>query len=216
GKIEVISSEGKGSQFIVRFPMQILDAVQNDDSDQTTIIASGCEPIQNPSVTRMMIGDDSSACDTKSVVLSIEDNTEVRAYIRTAFGNNYEIVEAENGEEGLATAEAIIPDLIISDIMMPRMDGHQLCHRLKTNEKTSHIPVILLTAKASHEERLQGLETGADDYLTKPFHVKELQVRVKNLIEQRNNLRRRFTQTMLLQPKEVAVTSADEVFLRKC
>ncbi len=216
GKIEVISSEGKGSQFIVRFPMQILDAVQNDDSDQTTIIASGCEPIQNPSVTRMMIGDDSSACDTKSVVLIIEDNNEVRAYIRTAFGNNYEIVEAENGEEGLATAEAIIPDLIISDIMMPRMDGQQLCHRLKTNEKTSHIPVILLTAKASHEERLQGLETGADDYVTKPFHVKELQVRVKNLIEQRNNLRRRFTQTMLLQPKEVAVTSADEVFLRKC
>lgn len=216
GKIDVTSSEGKGSRFIIRFPMEVLGRVLNDDSSQTTIIASGSKLIENLPVPGPMIADDSSTSDTKAVILIIEDNNEVRAYIRSAFGSNYEIVEAENGEDGLATAEAIIPDLIISDIMMPRMDGQQLCLQLKTNEKTSHIPVILLTAKASQEERLQGLETGADDYLTKPFHVKELQVRVKNLIEQRNNLRRRFTQTMLLQPKEVAVTSADETFLRKC
>jgi AraC-like DNA-binding protein len=95
------------------------------------------------------------------------------------------------------------------------MDGFELCAKLKTDERTSHIPVILLTARASEGSKLEGLETGADDYLVKPFNVKELKVRVKNLIEQRRKLRERFNRDLTLSPRDIAVTSADERFLQK-
>jgi DNA-binding response OmpR family regulator len=108
-----------------------------------------------------------------------------------------------------------MPDLIISDIMMPGMDGMELCRRLKTDERTSHIPIILLTARAGEASKLEGLETGADDYLTKPFHAEELTVRVKNLIEQRAKLRECFSKKISVQPKDIAVTSTDEKFLQR-
>lgn len=99
--------------------------------------------------------------------------------------------------------------------MMPEMDGVELCKKIKEDEKTSHIPVVLLTAKADVESRLEGLETGADDYITKPFDARELQTRVKNLILQRKNLRDRFSRTIVLKPNDIAITSADESFLIK-
>jgi DNA-binding response OmpR family regulator len=99
--------------------------------------------------------------------------------------------------------------------MMPKMDGYELCRKLKTDERTSHIPVILLTARAGGESKVEGLETGADDYIIKPFDARELQVRVKNLIEQRRKLRERFRKEITLQPKDIAITSMDEQFLKK-
>jgi DNA-binding response OmpR family regulator len=125
----------------------------------------------------------------------------------------YEVIEAVDGEEGFEKAVEAIPDLIISDVMMPKMDGYALCQALKSEEKTSHIPVIMLTAKAGQESKLEGLETGADDYLTKPFSSQELLVRVKNLIEQRRLLRARFSREMILKPGDIAVTPRDEQFL---
>jgi YesN/AraC family two-component response regulator len=122
---------------------------------------------------------------------------------------------AGNGAEGLDKASQHLPDLIISDVMMPVMDGVELCRKIKEDEVTSHIPVILLTAKADIESRLEGLETGADDYMTKPFDARELQTRVKNLIRQRENLRSRFSRTVILRPKEIAITSRDETFLER-
>jgi DNA-binding response OmpR family regulator len=139
----------------------------------------------------------------------------VRNYIRDYLDKDYRILEAVDGDDGFEKSAQAIPDLIISDVMMPQMDGYALCRKLKTDERTSHIPVILLTARAGGESKVEGLETGADDYIIKPFDARELQVRVKNLIEQRRKLRERFRKEMILEPKEFAVTSLDEQFLKK-
>lgn len=158
---------------------------------------------------------------SKPLLLLVEDNTDLRAYIRSYLDENYSIAEAHNGELGLNKAVEMIPDIIISDVMMPRMDGFEMCEKLKTDERTSHIPIVLLTARASEESKIQGLETGADDYLYKPFNHHELIVRVSNLIEQRKKLREYFTRELGLQikadakPEEIKVSSMDEKFLER-
>ncbi len=124
------------------------------------------------------------------------------------------MIEADNGKAGYEKAVAEIPDLIISDVMMPVMDGFKMTTQLKKNERTSHIPVILLTAKAGQQHKVEGLETGADDYLTKPFDAKELLTRIHNLVQQRKLLRKKFAGQILLKPAEIAVHSADEKFLK--
>ena len=125
------------------------------------------------------------------------------------------VLEADNGKSGLKTAAEHMPDLIISDIMMPHMDGIEFCQQIKTNWETSHIPVILLTAKASAESKIEGLETGADDYLTKPFDSKELYVRVKNLLEQRRRLKEKFSKEIKIDAEAVTTTSLDNEFLQR-
>ncbi len=154
------------------------------------------------------------AGEAEPLLLIVEDNEEVRRYLCETFAGQYQVMEAEHGLEGLRKAVEAVPDLVISDLMMPRMDGLELCRHLKTDERTSHIPVIMLTARASVESKLDGLETGADDYVTKPFHPQELHVRVRNLIEGRRNLRARFGREVKLQPKDITVSSADEKFLQ--
>ncbi len=145
----------------------------------------------------------------------VEDNREVRTFIRQYLEPAHHVLEAVNGRDGFEKAAAAIPDLIISDIMMPEMDGYELCHVLKNNERTSHIPVILLTAMGGEENKLEGLQTGVDDYLTKPLSSKELLARVKNIIAQRRKLRERFSREVVLKPSAIAITSADERFLNR-
>ncbi len=147
------------------------------------------------------------------VILLVEDNLDMRTYLRSSLQDEYSLIETDNGKQGLELANDHVPDMIISDVMMPRMDGLEFCRRVKTDEKTSHIPVILLTARATQESRIEGLETGADAYLTKPFDSKELTVRIEKTIEQRQKLREKFSRQVTIGPAEVSVTSMDEQFL---
>lgn len=153
--------------------------------------------------------------DDLPILLIVEDNSDVRALIRGIFEATYSIIEAENGLVGIERAIDHIPDIIISDVMMPEKDGVELAKTLKADERTSHIPIILLTAKAGEENELAGLETGADDYITKPFNNELLKVRVQKLVELRAKLRQRYSQEVILRPKDIAISSADEKFLER-
>jgi DNA-binding response OmpR family regulator/two-component sensor histidine kinase len=156
--------------------------------------------------------------DDKYMVLVVEDNSDVREFIKDSLGNEFQIEEASNGEQGVRKAEQIIPDLIISDVMMPIMDGNELTKRLKNDEKTSHIPIILLTAKSEQQSKLEGLETGADAYLTKPFDTKELQIRINNLINIRRRLQERYSKTDFVPAKKVEekkLSNLEEQFMCK-
>ncbi len=243
GEIKAESKEGKGTVFTIRLPLGNShldsDQIANDsnaelgmrnaeleESSQIDIPHSTFD-IPNSLKEQSEIPEEvdlnrksefripNSEFQNSEIILIVDDYPDVRRYIRRTLEKDFQIIEAEDGKAGVAAAVENIPDLIISDVMMPEMDGYQLCETLKTNEKTSHVPVILLTARAGEEDKLAGLETGADDYLTKPFNSKELRTRVNNLIELRRNLRERYRKEGILQPKEIAVTSVEEQFLQK-
>jgi YesN/AraC family two-component response regulator len=145
----------------------------------------------------------------------VEDNDDVRNYLRMNLSASYNIIEATNGQEGLEKAQKAIPDLVISDIMMPGMNGLELCQRLKNDEKTSHIPVVLLTARQNDQSQLEGYETGADAYITKPFSAALLLVRIKNLLESRRKLRELFNASTGFDTRLIATNAADKTFLHK-
>jgi DNA-binding response OmpR family regulator len=145
----------------------------------------------------------------------VEDHEDMRRHIRDTLKTDFRIIEAENGQEGIEKAKEYIPDLIVSDIMMPGVDGYELCRRLKKDIKTSHIPVILLTARASAESVIRGLGTGADDYVTKPFNTGMLMARIKNLIDLRRQLQLKIQREALLLPSEVSVSSQDDLFIKE-
>ena len=153
--------------------------------------------------------------DELPLVLIVEDHKEVRDFLKSVWKNNYRIYEASDGKKGLEKALKLVPDLVISDIRMPVLDGIELCNRLKGDERTSHIPVILLTAGVDEDYEMQGLQSGADDFVTKPFKLKVLQTRVENLIESRKALRNRYSQELILQAKDIAVTPTDTIFLNR-
>jgi len=157
----------------------------------------------------------------KPILLIVEDNSDLRVYIRGHLEEDYNIIEAKDGEQGLERAIEHIPDLVLSDVMMPEMDGFELCSKLKTDERTSHIPVILLTARASSESKIEGLETGADDFITKPFDPQELLVRINNLINLRKKLREDLINDLSkpgfpkFETATTSINSADQEFIKK-
>jgi signal transduction histidine kinase/DNA-binding response OmpR family regulator/ligand-binding sensor domain-containing protein len=226
GKIDVHSQEGKGTEFVIRLPLG------HAHLEPGEIIDTAAAPPQSPKYQEieslyMLAGSEDKeqadeapgVVDTldreKPIILVVEDHTEVRKYICEPLKAEYTVIEGADGKEGIEKAREIMPDLIVSDIMMPGVDGYELCRELKRDIKTSHIPVILLTAKASEESIIQGLETGADDYITKPFNSKILAVRIKNLIELRRQLQQKIQKQMLLQPAEIAVSSMDREFIKE-
>jgi signal transduction histidine kinase/DNA-binding NarL/FixJ family response regulator len=220
GTIVVESREGEesGTEFIIRLPMGSAHLLPGEIADPD---AAPWEAKRKPGIYSNDPGDDEPGEERaqepgdhgKEIILVVEDSADVREYIRGALEPLYRVAEAADGKEGVEKARELIPDLIISDIMMPGMDGYELCRTLKDDRKTSHAPVILLTAKASEESIIQGLETGADDYITKPFNTAILCARIKNLIDLRSHWQQTVSREMTFQPARMQVSAVDREFL---
>jgi signal transduction histidine kinase/DNA-binding NarL/FixJ family response regulator len=223
GDIQVRSREGpeSGTEFIVCFPM-------GQDHLESGEIADGGEPAKTndlSSIYSLGLPEEEDETDmetephseegAKNIILIVEDSADARRFIRDSLEPLYTVVEAADGREGIEKAGEIIPDLIISDIMMPEVDGYELCRVLKKDINTSHVPIILLTAKASDENVIQGLETGADNYITKPFNTRMLLARIKNLIELRKQLHMNVDREMTLQPAKMDISGIDKEFMKE-
>jgi len=218
GTITVQSEVGIGTTFIIRMPISKEQYAEHEIiSDPTTGYVDRIprdELLQETEfqVKRSPVGFGNEALPS---LLIIEDNADMRGYIRSHLEGEFSITEAINGEEGVTKAIELIPDIIISDVMMPKMDGFEVCKRLKSDHRTNHIPIILLTAKAGQEHKVEGLETGADEYLVKPFDAKELLVRLRNLLEQRKKMREHLQRGLTSVPTTTHLQSADDRFLKK-
>ena len=213
GEIAVESQPGVGACFTVRLPLVAADFEQLTIVENTGVAGEQSPPRFNDEAYQV---DNLSAPETEGapLILIVEDNADIRHFIRESLLPDYQVKEAADGLEGYRLAVETIPDLILSDLMMPKMDGVELCRKLKLENKTDHIPIIMLTAKAGSESKIEGLETGADDYIIKPFEAAELLARIKNLIEGRKKLRERFSREITLQPASIAITSMDEKLLQ--
>ncbi len=224
GEVTVESEPGQGTTFRVFLPAgrahltdaQILPASEfitgTDDAGQWWIGA-----LEAQSNSADVVPEEGVRSEQKSsVVLVVEDNPDVRVFISDNLSAaGHRVVQASHGRMGLDKAREHLPDLIVTDIMMPEMDGIEMCRQLHSDILTSHIPVIILTARSGEEEKIEGLRTGVDDYLTKPFSARELLLRVANLIAIRRELRKRFSTALVIRPEEVSSESTDQVFLKK-
>lgn len=197
------SELGKGSCFIVLLPASEIrrhEIVRDVDDGADTQGLSAAETID---------------LARKPVLLLVEDNEDFRSYLAGNLGRHYSIVEAANGKQGLQKALALIPDLIVTDVMMPEMNGLELCRRIRADHHTSHIPIIVLTARTAEEQKLEGFEAGASDYITKPFNLDILQARVKNVLEQRERFQKIFQKHLDIKASEIQVTSLDEKLIQR-
>ncbi|MDX9882570.1 MAG: two-component regulator propeller domain-containing protein [Prolixibacteraceae bacterium] len=208
GKIFVESRSGKGSKFIVRIPYEAgLEELPGEEPAAETVKKS------EPEVSRgEEIANDRACSD---ILLIVEDNPDVRSLIKSHFSAKFRVLEANDGREGWEIALNAIPDVIISDVLMPDVDGYEFCRRIKKDERTSHIPVLLLTALHSKEHEMKGLSCGADDYITKPFDLNILQTKIDNMLSVRNSLKEKYSGEITLQPKNIVISSPDEKFLSR-
>jgi signal transduction histidine kinase/DNA-binding response OmpR family regulator len=213
GTIELVSLENKGTTVTTRLPTN-KETFPEDAFIQTIEAPETCAPFNSQEKIKISEESTLEVMHADSVLI-IEDNNELRNFISLSLKNQFTILTAKDAEDGFILATEQIPSLIISDVMMPGVNGIELTGKLKSDERTSHIPVVLLTAKADAESRLGGFKMGADDYLTKPFSTVELHVRVTNLIEQRKRLAAKFRNQMAELPKPSKETSLDEKFVKR-
>ena len=223
GKITVESELGQGTLFRIFLPigsqhLSELEKIQPGEEETVT----------STSIDSVILSDDpesdyirrekslSEEHETgKLKILIVEDNRDIRDFISKSLEQEFQIFEADNGAEGYETAISSAPDLIISDILMPVMDGHEFCKKIKTDLRTSHIPVILLTAYNTIENNIKGFETGADDYISKPFNSRLLNARIRNLVENRKKLQEIFSKEIFINPKRITLNTLDEKFIEK-
>lgn len=212
GTLEIDSEVGKGTTFIITLPIkQEEGTVQAASSLHSFIIESEATPDMEEDV--LMEEAASSKC--METLLIVEDNVEMTAFLRKSFAERYKVLTASNGVEGINVLEKNEIHLIISDIMMPEMDGVEFCNRVKSNFLWNHIPLILLTAKTNVASKIEAMEKGADAYVDKPFSLSFLYARVRNLLESRRKLREKFTETPYSSLKSIAGNRLDEEFLVK-
>lgn len=216
GTINLESQLNIGTNITVALPIlnevsdQNIDAYQNDEIVAMELMSLTQQSTFNPQINESFIADENSS---KRLILVVEDNRDMRNYIVESISNEYRVIVAENGREGVNLAKEHIPDLVISDIMMPQMDGFEATNEMRTCEITSHIPIILLTARGDRESRLKGWYEKADEYLTKPFDDEELLIRITNLLEIRDILRERFRHKVFesTQTSNLELTSIEKI-----
>ncbi|MFH0758029.1 MAG: response regulator, partial [Bacteroidota bacterium] len=227
GTIEVTSNSADGTTFTVTLPVSLesfaCDEIVSDmpEVDELTLqlIAIEGQTEDRDSADQKNSEERSGTVDaaavTKPTILIVDDNSDIRTYLKYNLSDEYETMEAINGTEGLKKALDCIPKLVICDVMMPGMDGYELCAEIKTDIRTCHIPVIILTAKASEEDRLESIETGADAYIAKPFDLRVLKTRIKQLISSREQLKQLFRRELTIGPSTVLVESTDEALMKR-
>ncbi len=207
GEIKVDSVIGKGSEFTLLLPV-------NTQGYEEVIVQSH-KDTQKSQELKEIIEKSESPTENKTLplLLIVDDNEDFRLFMASMFQSSFRIITAENGLEAHQIILDKIPDMIISDVMMPKIDGLELCKLLKEDIRTSHIPIILLTAKASDDHKYSGLEAGADDYISKPFNMDLLKLKVSQLIEKQRKTQEKFKNR--IAPSEIEITSLDEKFLKK-
>lgn len=216
GRINVESLMDRGSIFTVWLPMDL-----KPDAEELEELPKGINRVameDHPGIESQgkTAALDSIHEENRKKLLLVEDNTEFRTFLKEQLEDFYQIVEAADGEEGEKCAIKENPDLIISDIMMPKVDGIELCRRVKTNVQTSHIPLILLTARTADDIKINSYEVGADSYMSKPFNFDMLMVRIEKLIEQQEKRKQEFRKNIEVNPSAITITSVDEQLIQKC
>lgn len=208
GEITLESRIGQGSIFSVFLPVLGIEQPQKQ-VHYHEIIQNHNESVPTETLKHIEV-------DTEApLLLIVDDNMDIRNYIALNFNTEYRIILSNNGTEGFLQAIEMIPDLIISDVMMPEMNGLELSNKLKSDERTSHIPIILLTARQSDESKTEGYQTGADAYVTKPFNTNVLRAQIQNLLKQRQRLRELFSHGSTMEINKIAINVTDEAFLKK-
>ncbi|HEY8782993.1 MAG TPA: ATP-binding protein [Mucilaginibacter sp.] len=191
GKLTIESEKGKGSIFTIT--ATLLSATGKESYPEVTPVAKTKQLLNNTASNTYF---PKEQADNVPVTLVVEDNKELRDFLKDSIASLYKVITASNGAEGFEMALSQIPDLILSDVMMPVMDGFEFCDKIKTNPATSHIPFIILSAKTTYESKITGLQKGADDYLTKPFSVDELRTKIKNILHGQEMLRKRYVEQL--------------------
>ena len=218
GNIELESKPGKGSKFIVTLPCSAKHFQANEISSESISNFHQANEwvFSNELASEELPVNEEKKFDThKPIVLLVEDNTDIVRFLKDEFSGSFNFVFANDGFKGFEKAITILPHAIILDVMMPKMSGYQLCEKLKSDERTCHIPVIFLTALAEKSEQMEGLEYGADDYITKPFDIDLLKIKINNLIESRKKLKLLYQKKVSLKTFELIPDSADEKLIDK-
>jgi YesN/AraC family two-component response regulator len=208
GEISVESETGRGSCFTILLPV---DLTVEEQVPANKTGKPGPEMTDN----QAWLQAGSANATKKLTVLLVEDNEDFRFYLKDNLSDTFNIIEAANGREGWQKSLALHPNLVVSDISMPEMNGIDLCRKIRNDKRTSHIPVILLTAVAGEEQQLHGLETGANDYLTKPFNFEILMSKLKNILAMQEDMRKTYQKQLDVKPTEVETESFDEAFIKK-
>ena len=211
GSIEVDSTPTKGTIFTITLPIK--EDAYTESERITTNTFEESNIINTALENELSIESNVSLDLSKKTILIVEDNYDLQSFLKDLLFNQYNIILAENGEEGYLYAKNHYPDLIISDIMMPKMDGIKMCNKLKNDKSAKHIPIILLTAKNSTHSKIYGLKSGAIEYINKPFNTKELLLKIKNIISSKEHIISKYRKEMISNPKIKVQKSQDEIFL---